>query len=130
MSVAENKAVVRRFYRQVLNGHRIEPLDRLLAAEFVDLGASPGQPCGRDEFKAALCSFLECFPDLRFRIEEQIAEGDRVVTLFSFSAPACGKSADASAVRSADGSGLSIERIVNGKIVTSWLQLGVPGLPD
>lgn len=130
MSVAENKAIVRRFYRQVLNEHRVEPIDRLLSTDFVDLGAVPGQPCGRDEFKATLCAFLECFPALRFRIDEQIAEGDRVVTLFSFSAHACDGSARADAARPADGSGLSIERIVNGKIVASWLQLGVPGLPE
>lgn len=125
MSVAENKAIVRRFYRQVLNGRRVEPIDRLLAADFIDLGAVPGQPSGRDGFKETLCSFLECFPDLRFTIEEQIGEGDRVVTLFRVSAPACGETARPGSIRPPDGSGLSIERIVNGKIVASWLQLGV-----
>lgn len=129
MSVAENKAVIRRFYRHVLNGHRLEPLDRLLAAEFVDLGAAPDQPAGRDGFKATLCAFLTCFPDLRFTIEEQIAEGDRVVTLFTFSTPACGEAGGCDGARFADGSGLSIERVVDGKIVASWLQLGVPALP-
>ncbi len=129
MSVAENKAVVRRFYRHVLNGHQMEPLDRLLAAEFVDLGAAPDQPSGRDGFKATLCAFLACFPDLRFTIEEQIAEGDRVVTLFTFRTPACREGEGCDAARSAGGSGLSIEHVVNGKIVASWLQLGVPALP-
>jgi predicted ester cyclase len=129
MSMAENKAIIRRFYRHVLNGHRLEPLDRLLAVEFVDLGATPGQPSGRDGFKATLCAFLECFPGLRFTIEEQIAEGDRVVTLFTFSSPVCGDAERCETSPTADGSGLSIERVVDGKIVASWLQLGVPPLP-
>ena len=121
--------MVRRFYRHVMNEHRVEPIDRLMAADFIDHGALPGQAPGREGFKQAMQAFLAGFPDLRFSIEDQIAEGDKVVTRFTSCGAHCVGSSRIAATGPVGSSGISIDRIVNGKFVESWLHLGMLGLP-
>lgn len=80
MSLDENKLVVRRVYLESLNTRNLELLDELFAPDYVV--HYPGVPAitGRDAAKDLLSAFLTAFPDIVFRIEQQIAEGDLVAT--------------------------------------------------
>ena len=84
MSSEENKAVVRRFVEEVFNQGNLAAVDRFLAAEYRDANALPGQEPGREGAKRAFSLYQEVFPDLRYTIEEMIAEGDTVVTRVTF----------------------------------------------
>jgi steroid delta-isomerase-like uncharacterized protein len=84
MSPEENKAVVRRFVEEVFNQGNLAAVDRFLAAEYRDANALPGQEPGREGAKRAFSLYQEVFPDLRYTIEEMIAEGDTVVTRVTF----------------------------------------------
>ena len=84
MSPEENKAVVRRFVEEVFNQSNLAAVDRFLAAEYRDANALPGQEPGREGAKRAFSLYQEVFPDLRYTIEEMIAEGDTVVTRVTF----------------------------------------------
>jgi steroid delta-isomerase-like uncharacterized protein len=84
MSPEENKAVVRHFVEEVFNQGNLAAVDRFLAAEYRDANALPGQEPGREGAKRAFSLYQEVFPDLRYTIEEMIAEGDTVVTRVTF----------------------------------------------
>jgi steroid delta-isomerase-like uncharacterized protein len=84
MSPEENKAVVRRFVEEVFNHGHLAAVDQFLAAEYRDANALPGQEPGREGAKRAFSLYQDVFPDLRYTIEEMIAEGDTVVTRVTF----------------------------------------------
>lgn len=54
-------------------------LDALVAPGFVEHGAPPGSPPGFAAAKAMIRTMRAAIPDLKPRIEEVIAEGDKVV---------------------------------------------------
>jgi serine phosphatase RsbU (regulator of sigma subunit) len=77
---ANNKALVRRFVEEVLNRGNLDAVDELLAPDYVDHTVPPGKYAGREGLKRSLAKQLASSSDLRFSIEEQIAEGDKVIT--------------------------------------------------
>jgi predicted ester cyclase len=81
MSVEEdNRALVRRFVEEVLNGGNLDAIHELMAPEYLDHGVPSGKYSGREGHKRSVAKQLAASSDLRFHIEEQIAEGDNVVT--------------------------------------------------
>jgi predicted ester cyclase len=79
LSTEENKALVRRFYEEIDKGN-IDAMDDLVAEDYVDHAPPPFPvPPGREGVKAAFRMFWEATPG-RHVIEDQIAEGDKVVT--------------------------------------------------
>ena len=81
MSVEEdNKALVRRFTEEVINQGNLDVADELLAPDFVDHDVIPGKLGGKEDVKRWIAERRASFSDLHFSIEEQIAEGDKVVS--------------------------------------------------
>ena len=79
MSAEHNKALVRRFYEEIDKGN-IDVIDELVAEDYVDHNPPPFPlPPGREGVKAAFRLFSEAAPG-RHVVEDQIAEGDKVVT--------------------------------------------------
>lgn len=80
MSTEENKALVRRIYEEVLNKGDLHVVDDLYATEYVY--TSPGAPESRgpEGFKQRVRMLQTAFPDLRFNLEQIIAEGESVVS--------------------------------------------------
>ncbi len=75
-----NKAVVRRFNKEVIEGHRSELLPELFAPDFVNWSAKAGLPPGLESMTGVLEQLWEALSGLRVEIHAQIAEGDRVAT--------------------------------------------------
>lgn len=121
MSTEANKALVRQFYEEIDKGN-IEAMDELVAEDYVDHHPPPfpGLASGREGLKQAFKLFLEATPG-HHDIEEQIAEGDKVVTrLTSYGkhegdlpgAPRTGRDLKMTSI--------TIHRIANGKLVEKW----------
>jgi len=72
--------LVRRFYEEIDKGN-INVLDELVAEDYLDHSPAPfpGLETGREGLKRAFRMFWEATPG-HHKIEEQIAEGDKVVT--------------------------------------------------
>jgi steroid delta-isomerase-like uncharacterized protein len=124
MSPEENKAVVRRFVEEVFNQGNLAAVDQFLAADYRDANALPGQEPGREGAKRAFTLYRAVFPDLRYTIDEMIAEGDRVATKKTFTGthtaeffgiPPTGRRVT---LQYAD-----IMRVRDGKIVEHWLSM-------
>lgn len=140
MMLEENKAIVQRFYAEMDAGN-VEAMDELVAEDYIDHNPPPlpGLPAGREGLKEALKIFWKATPG-RHEIEDQVAEGDKVVTRLTAYGrhegdlpgplPATGAKIRQTAV--------AIHRIANGRIVEHWSdrddlglmqQLGVISLP-
>jgi predicted ester cyclase len=122
---AQNKAIVRRFFDAVSANDQAVMQD-VLAPELVAYTHGDPNPASRDAMLQTIRDWNAAF-ETHFTIEEQIAEGDKVATQLTTRAihnggaymglPATGKQAEVS--------GISIERIKDGKIVerqvsTDW----------
>jgi serine phosphatase RsbU (regulator of sigma subunit)/predicted ester cyclase len=79
-SLEENKALVRRFNEEVYNRGNMDAADELLAPNFVCRDALTGEEASREDYKREIAEQAAGSSDLHFSIEEQIAEGDKVVT--------------------------------------------------
>lgn len=79
-SPAENKALVRRFYEEIDRGC-IDIIDELVAEDYIDHSPAPfpNLPKGREGVKQASRMFQRATPGTH-HIDDQIAEGDKVVT--------------------------------------------------
>ena len=76
MSTEQNKAVVRRFIKEILSDGNIAVADELLAPNYVNKGMGG---INRAAFKEALVGLKAALPQRSFDIENIIAEGDSVV---------------------------------------------------
>jgi serine phosphatase RsbU (regulator of sigma subunit)/predicted ester cyclase len=79
-SLEENKALVRRFNEEVYNLGNMDVADELLAPNFVSRDSLTGEEASREDLKREIAEQAATSSDLHFSIEEQIAEGDKVVT--------------------------------------------------
>jgi steroid delta-isomerase-like uncharacterized protein len=77
---ATNKKLAKRFVEEVVNARNLEVLDELMHPGYVEQEPLPGQKAGRAGVAAWLGDYIAAFPDLRWQIEDQIAEEDRVAT--------------------------------------------------
>ncbi len=134
MSAEQNKALVRRFFEvheDVTRGKaNLDALDEMLAPDFVDHSKLlPGQQPGREGYKQAVAELFATFSDIRFLIEDQIAEGDKVMTRLTVRHTHDRKELMGVAPTGREVSFRSIEiyRIEGGKIAEVW-GLGTGGL--
>jgi predicted ester cyclase len=74
----KNKALVCRFFEEVFKRGNLSVADELLAADFA--WKLPGKDAGIEDYKQWVAKQLAASSDLHFSIEEQIAEGEKVVT--------------------------------------------------
>src|SRR5215217_806348 len=79
MSSEENKALVRRFVEAQANAD-LDTLDKLLTPEFVDHSLQADQEPGREGFMQSVAEEPTIFSYVRANIEDQAAEGDKVIT--------------------------------------------------
>ncbi len=116
-----NKALVRRFYEEIDRGN-LEAMDELVAEDYIDHNppALPGLAPGREGLKQAFRIFWQATPG-RHHIEDQIAEGDKVVTRLTATgkhegdlpgAPRTGNDLKMTSI--------TIHRIENGKLAEKW----------
>jgi steroid delta-isomerase-like uncharacterized protein len=81
VSIEDNKDLVRRFYREIDAGN-LDAMDELVAEDYLDHSPPPFPGIdapGRDGLKQAFRLFWDATPGTH-DIEDQIAEGDKVVT--------------------------------------------------
>jgi serine phosphatase RsbU (regulator of sigma subunit)/predicted ester cyclase len=122
VSAEENKALVRRFLDEQARGN-LGVIDELLSPDFVDRGLLPGQGPTREDFKRTMTEILEAFSILSFTIEDQIAEGDTVVTRYKERSVIRGEFGGLPPTGTEENfEGIYIHRIADGKITEEWSQ--------
>jgi len=79
MSTSDNKSIVRRYYEEVLNRRQLQVFDELANPNFVSY-LPDGKGIDSEIYKQTITGTLAVIPDLKVTIQDQIAEGDKVMT--------------------------------------------------
>ena len=120
MTIADNKALVRRFITEIFEQGRPEAVDELCADDFI--GHTWGN-ADKEGLKAAMARVAQGLADARFTIEDEIGEGDLVAVRLTASArhvgdfmgmPASGRSYEIGEIH--------IFRVRDGKVSEHWHQ--------
>jgi predicted ester cyclase len=128
MSTEENKALVRRFYEEIDKGN-LAAMDELVTEDYIDHNPPPlpGLQPGREGLKRFFKLFWEATSGSH-HIEDQIAEGDKVVTRLTAvgkhegdlpGAPRTGNDLKMTSI--------TIHRIAGGKLVEKWSEKDMLG---
>lgn len=78
----DNAALVRQFIDEVLNRGDIDGAGRFMWEDVVEQVPFPGQGPGLTGLQDVLRGMRSAFPDMHWTVEEQLADGDRVLTRF------------------------------------------------
>src|SRR4029077_1863217 len=78
MTLEANKALVRRLFEEVIPAGVPSAMRELVAPGFLDHDPLPGQPAGVEGAEYVVSTMHGAHPDLRFTIDDLVAEGDRV----------------------------------------------------
>ncbi len=123
MSADENIQLMRRWFQEVWNEGRIQTVYELLSPDGVAKGQRSGEAemRGPEEFAKFVSEIRGAFPDIQVKVEDVFGAGDKVALRWSgvmtHTGDGLGLRASGRTVRSG---GISIARIVDGKIVEGW----------
>ena len=116
MSAQENKILSNRVAQAISEGD-LDALDELMAPELAE------------EFKRDLTEIRRAFPDYAGTNVEQIVEGEKVANRFVFLGTHLGEFEGVTPTgKRVEFTGNSIDRVVEGKIVESWVELDMLGV--
>ena len=115
----ENKAIVRRKIEEVFSAQgNLDVADEIFAPEYVGY---PEDVRGPEGAKETAKMYRNAFPDVQLSIEDQVAEGDKVVTRWIGSGTHQGEMMGiAPTGNQVRVDGMTISRIEDGKIVEEW----------
>jgi steroid delta-isomerase-like uncharacterized protein len=137
--VDENKAMVRRV-EELWNTGNLAAADEIFAIDFVN--HDPSSPDVRDlvSYKEFITRVLNAFPDFHVTVDDILADGEKVATRWTATGTHQGELMGIPPTgKQATWSGMTIYRIVGGKIVEAWwtkdmysllMQLGVIPPPE
>jgi len=121
MSAEENKAMVRRLVKELVNKGDLSVVGEIFATNFVNHSPATGTTPDREGIKQYIAMLHAAFPDFHCTIEDLIAEGDKVVVRVInrgthraelMGIPPTGKQVNMTAI--------SIFRFAGGKVVERW----------
>jgi steroid delta-isomerase-like uncharacterized protein len=131
VSAKENKEKARRLMEEAFGQGNTNVIDEVLHPDFVcyDPNSEAGEVRGADTIKGEIEYFRQAVPDLTYTVEDQIAEGDKVVTRYRatgthqgefFGVPGTGNRIEMS--------GIQIDRFEEGgKMVEEWPEYDLLG---
>lgn len=130
MPTEENKAITRRFLEEIFTGGNLELVDELFAPDFILHDSSvPQEVRGVEALKQYITMYRAAYPDTHFTVEDQIAEGNEVVTRWTgqgthqgelMGIPPTGNQVTVT--------GIEVDRVSGGKIEESWVSYDALGM--
>jgi predicted ester cyclase len=127
-----NKRIGRRVLLEIWSRGAMDVVDELYAPDYLDhvsQGPEPQEVRGPSGLKAAVSLFRTAFPDLQYTVDGELAEGELVMTRFSATGTHLGRFLGAQPTgRTVAYTGIDLNRVVDGRIVESWVQYDALGL--
>ena len=127
-SLEENKVLVRRYLEEIWNNGNLTVVDEIIAEDFI-FHRPVGDLKGPGALKQYVGAFHKAFPDIHFTLDNQIAEQDEIVTVWTMTGThkdeIMGITATNKSIRL---SGVSITRCAGGKVTentTYWDRLAL-----
>ena len=120
---------VREFINTVINQGDIDGAGRFVWEDVVELAPFPGQGPGLAGLKEVLRGMRAAFPDMHWVVEEQLTEGDRVLTRFTWTGTQHGEFLGVPPTRrNVSVWGMVIDRLVEGRIKETRILMDTLGL--
>ena len=120
MSTEENKDIVRR-YQEIYNSNDLEALGEVVAEDVLTPKIMAGMKPGLEGAKQVHATTLIGMPDWHTRIDDLVAEGDKVAARITMTGTHTGDFWGFPASRNrVEFTGIYIVRIAEGKIVEHW----------
>jgi steroid delta-isomerase-like uncharacterized protein len=129
MGTDENKAVAPRSIEGIWNKGDLGVVQELLASGYVHHVAGAETVQSSEGMGQFVTAFRSAFPDLTFTIEDQIAEEDKVLTCWTGRGTHQGElQGIAPTGKQITITGMTLERIVNGKVMEGWAEFDALGM--
>jgi steroid delta-isomerase-like uncharacterized protein len=118
MTIQENKNIARRFI-QIWGQGDLDIIDELIAPNFCwQYPVSPEAIRGKEKFRQVMEGFRSAFPDSEIHIDDEIAEGDKVVIRWTFSGTHKGSILGIPGTdKKVKWTGITVYRIADGKVL-------------
>jgi steroid delta-isomerase-like uncharacterized protein len=128
MSAESNKVLAQRVWEEIWHQGQLSRTDELFTADFVR--HDPGRQLhGTDQNRQFIISMRAAFPDVHYTVDDQIAEGNKVVVRYRFRGTHLGEFQGMPPTRKEVGySGILIYRVADGKIAEQWTEFDLLGL--
>ena len=107
----EYEAIARRALEEVCSGRDLAGVGEVYSPDFVD-HVNAMEFHGQEGARRSVALYRELFPDLRFVVEEQVSQGDRVASRWSLHGTHRGRRVHLR--------GIVISRFEDGRIVEDW----------
>jgi ubiquinone/menaquinone biosynthesis C-methylase UbiE/predicted ester cyclase len=108
---ADQALTARRALEQVCSGRDLDGIAAVYHPDFVD-HVNRLTYHGHDGARRSVALYLELFPDLRFDVDEQVSEGDRVASRWTLRGTHRGRAIELG--------GIVISRFEDGRIIEDW----------
>lgn len=124
MSTEANKALLQRFYDEVLNQGKLDAIDELIAENVIEHEQfGPGMPEGRAAARQIIAMFRSAFPDLHATLDDAVAEDDKVAVRGTWRGTHQGEFMGIPPTRRSIEIGvMDIVRCADGKMIEHWGQ--------
>ncbi|WP_018681556.1 ester cyclase [Actinokineospora enzanensis] len=127
MSAEDNMKLVRFITERGLNEGDVGFVDEVFAPDYVVHARDLDLPPGPGAFRTAVEFWRRSFPDFHCTIEHMIADGDYVAHRFSTTGTHTGQLGEMPpSGRTFRVSGVDMHRVVDGKVVESWISDDFP----
>jgi steroid delta-isomerase-like uncharacterized protein len=118
-SEAKNKESIRNLYENILNNRHLEMLNELISENYVGVRGEKGA----EGFRQTVGSLISGFPDIKWAIEDLLAEDDKVIVRWTWT----GTHQNAfrgfpQTNRKLTNSAIVIYQFENNRIKAAWLQ--------
>jgi steroid delta-isomerase-like uncharacterized protein len=135
----DSKTIVRQLYEEVWNKRRLELVDEIISPSHALHDPNlTDSAIGPEAYKRQVTRFITAFPDLRFNVEDMFGERDKLAVAWTISGTHKGEFMGIPATdKKVSVDGITLNHIVNGKIMDSYIswdtlglmrQLGAPAL--
>ena len=130
MSTEENKAIARRLIEEAWSQGNLDVLDELMHPDYAGRHSQvPNLQSSRERYKGYIVTTRTALPDFHATVEDQIAEGDLVVTRWAGRGTHKGTHLGIPPTnKHVTVTGIVIERIVDGKTVEGWVEMDLLGM--
>jgi len=127
----QNKALARRNFEEVWNQGKLAVIDELVAmdATFHDPNVPGGKFTGPEGLKQFVEIYKKAFPDVQLTINDQVAEGDKVVSRWTATGTHKGELMGiAPTGKRVTVTGCNIDQYLTGKVVEGWASYDMLGM--
>jgi len=126
-NIEKNKAFIQAFNEDFWNKHNIAAFEKYFSADFIS--HYPDVDMNAEQVKGLCQAYFSAFPDLHITMDDMIAEGDRVVKVWTANCTSKGEFMGIPATgQPIVVKGIEVFRIVDGKIAENWVSMDNLGM--